>query len=285
MSSTPEVRSLVLRDDLPAPVGLDRLVPAGATLLVAQPVQPANADPVGVAVVRGALPALTLDHLWVRPDLRGQGVGRVLEELVRIHSSRQGATVLAVQVPHGDAVMTALARGSRVLGEYRSRPVDAGAELPHGFGWRAMAAEEFGSWQECQVQAYADENLASSGGDATLALERSRADFARSLPDGLDTADTSIVVLLADGEPVGHLWLRHHRPGAETFGFDLEVLPARRREGWGRAAIALASRLAAEAGDRRLGLHVFGENDGARALYASMGFEVQSTKHDLLARS
>jgi ribosomal protein S18 acetylase RimI-like enzyme len=275
----------VLRDDRPAPDAFDGTVRTGATLLVACLIEPDDADPVGVAVVRGSVPALTLDHLWVRPDARGQGLGRMIEELVRARSATRGATVLAAEVPSDNLAMAALARGTRVLGLSMARRVDAGAALPAGFGWRPMTAGEFGPWRERQVQAYAEDNLARSGGDVALALERSRADFARALPDGLDTADTSLVVLTAEDEPVGHLWLHHHRPGGETFGYDLEVDPAHRREGWGRAAIALADRLAHEAGDTVLGLHVFGDNVGARALYASVGFQVQSTKHDLLARN
>jgi ribosomal protein S18 acetylase RimI-like enzyme len=208
----------------------------------------------------------------------------MLEELVRARSATQGATVLAAQVPSDNPAMIALARGTLVLGEHMTRAVDARAELPDGFGWRPMAAEELGPWRERQLQAYAEENLARSGGDLAHALERSRADFARLLPDGLETPDTSLVVLTVEGEPLGHLWLQHRRPGAETFGFDLEIVPERRREGWGRAAVVLAGRLAAEAGDTVLGLHVFGENAAAQALYASAGFRVQSTTYDLLAR-
>lgn len=289
MSSTPEVRSLVLRDDLPAPDGFDATVPAGGTLLVAVPVGHAGAPPLGVALLSGTIPVLTLDHLWVPASSRGQGLGRTIVELVRAYAVGRGATVLAVDVPRVAAVGRALAQGSRVLGAYLTRPVDGpvdGAPAPpEGFGWRAMTQAELGPWHERQVHAYAEKSLTRTGGDREQALARSRADFAAALPDGLATADTSLVVLTAGGEPVGHLWLAHRRPGAETFGFDLEILPARRREGWGRAAIALAGRLATGAGDSVLGLHVFGDNAGATLLYESAGFRVRSTRHDLLARA
>lgn len=285
MSSTPDGRPLILRDDLPVPDGFDAPVPDGTTLLVAVPVGPVDTRPVGLAVVGGSLPVLTLEHLWVPARSRGQGLGRRIEELVRAHAMAKGATVLAVDVPHDVAAMCALARGSTVLGASMTQQAVADPVLPDGFGWRAMTPAELGPWHERQVHAYAENNLARSGGDLVRALARSRADFATALPDGLATADTSLLVLTAVGEPVGHLWLAHHRPGGQTFGFELEVLPARRREGWGRAAIALAGRLATEAGDTVLGLHVFGDNAGARLLYESTGFAVRSTKHDLLSRA
>ena len=278
------MRQLVLRDDLPVPAAFRDDVPGGATVLVAVSLDPADAEPVGVAVVGGAPPVLRLRHLWVRPDVRRQGLGRMVVELVAARSSAAGATVLAVDVPHDDAAAVALTRGTVVLGTYMTRPVTAPADLPPGLGWRPMAEQEFAPWLGRQVEAYAQDNLARSGGDLERARERSRADFARALPDGLATADTSLVVLTVAGEQVGHLWLAHRRPGAETFGYDLEIVPGRRREGWGRAAIGLAGRLAREAGDVVLGLHVFGQNDGARTLYEREGFAVQTTTHDLLAR-
>lgn len=276
---------LVLRDDLPAPDGFDAPVPDGATLLVAVPDGLADAQPSGLAVVSGDVPVLTLDHLRVPASSRGRGLGRAVEGLVRVWAVARGATVLTVDVPHDLPAVRALARGSRVLGASMTRPAVADPALPEGFGWRAMTPVEFGPWHERQVQAYAEENLARTGGDLDRALARSRTDFATALPDGLATADTSLVVLTAAGEPVGHLWLAHHRPGGQTFGFELEILPSRRRQGWGRAAIALAGKLASEGGDTVLGLHVFGDNAAARLLYESSGFTVRSTKHDLLSRA
>nr|WP_232531219.1 GNAT family N-acetyltransferase [Microlunatus antarcticus] len=146
-----------------------------------------------------------------------------------------------------------------------------------------MTPAELGPWREQQVVAYAEDNRERSGGDLVLARERAERDFARLLPAGLATPDTSLVLLVEGEAPVGHLWVRHRRGPGLSYVYDVEVAEAHRGRGLGRAAMVVAEVLARRAGDDRLGLHVFGGNDVARRLYRSQGFSVTSTEHDLLA--
>ena len=265
MSSTPEPRSLVLRDERAA---LDEELP--------------DERAVAAAVLSGTPPVLRLDRLWVRDDRRRQGLGWLLLRLLRTWVVEHGATVLSVEVPAGNPAMTALSAGSLVLGEHLAKPVGPEAAV-RGIGYRPMTLDELGPWQQLQVQAYAQDNLARSGGDLDRALERSRADFARLLPDGLGTANTSLVVLTSGEERIGHLWLAHHVEPGLSFVFDVEVGEQHRGRGFGRAAMVVADSLAREAGDDRIGLHVFGANTTARNLYRTHGYAVQSTTYDLLA--
>ncbi|SEQ71026.1 GNAT family N-acetyltransferase [Microlunatus flavus] len=254
MSSTPEARSLVLRED---------------------------GEPVAEAELGGDLPVLHVERLWVGPgrlDVLGTLAG-----WVRDHAAGSGATVLELEVPVDDPVRTALADGTRLLGERMTKPLTAEPQIRPGFAWRVMTPEELGPWQERSVAVYAQDGLDGFGGDLELALADAREDFARLLPDGLGTADTSLGVLEADGVPVGHLWVRHHRAPGMSYVYDVEVDEVHRGRGHGRSAMLVAERLAREAGDEVLGLHVFGWNVVARSLYRSLGYTLVSSTHDLLA--
>jgi GNAT superfamily N-acetyltransferase len=265
VSSTPEPRSLLLRED-------------GAAIAE----ESADEDAVAAAVVSGTTPVLRLDRLWVRPDLRRQGHGRRLLALLRTWATEQGATVLSAEVPADDAAMTALTAGTSVLGEFLVKPVAADVDTDV-VGHRDLTQAEFGPWRDAQVRAYAEDNLPRSGGDLERSLARSWAEFDRFLPQGLDTADTSLVVLISGDERVGHLWLAHHVEPGLSFVYDVEVLEHHRGRGFGRAAMVVAEMLARGAGDDRIGLHVFGGNAAARNLYRTQGYVLQSTTVDLLA--
>ncbi|MGI3785311.1 MAG: GNAT family N-acetyltransferase [Janthinobacterium lividum] len=276
------MRSFVLRDDLPVPAVSGLEAPAGSTVLVVLAHEPADPEPVGAAVLTGDLPVLELEQLWVRPDDRD--LVRTVAEMVCARASSAGAAVLTVEVPRDDATLLDVVAETKVLGEVMTKRLAADVAPPAGLGWRPMTRAELGPWQDRQVLAYAEDNLERCGGDLELARERAQRDFASLLPDGLATPDTSIVLLVEGGEPVGHLWVRHRREPGLSFVYDVEVAEQHRGRGLGRAAMVVAEVLARRAGDDRLGLHVFGGNDVARGLYGSQGYTVSSTQHDLLVR-
>lgn len=275
--------SFVLRDDLPAPDVFRGEAPDGAALLVAVPVEPAGAAPVGVAALSGQVPELRLERLWVRPDLRGRGLGRAILEQLCTRVSAQGAVVLTARLP-STAASTALTRGAKVLGHHLTKQADPATVLPTGFGRRPMTDDEYTAWYEALVESCAQEDLPRSGGDLARARAVSRADLEDLLPDGLATPGTTVVVVTADDDRVGQLWLNHRRWRGTSFVLDLEILPERRREGWARATLALAERLTGEAGNDSVGLHVAAGNPGAQQLYASAGFVRSVTTLDLLHR-
>jgi ribosomal protein S18 acetylase RimI-like enzyme len=215
------------------------------------------------------------------PVLRVEGL-RPRDELRR-RATAAGATVLELEVPVGDAARAAVADGTRLLGERMTKDLPAEPQVPAGFTWRSLREDELEPWRERQVRLYAEDGLEGFGGDAELALADARADFARLLPDGLATPDTSLVVLAAGDERVGHLWVRHHRSPGLSYVYDVEVDEAHRGRGHGRAAMLVAERLARDAGDDVLGLHVFGFNTVARSLYRSLGYVLRSSTYDLLA--
>ena len=136
----------------------------------------------------------------------------------------------------------------------------------------------YAAWVEASVHGYAELNIASGRWPPEGAIERSWAEFERLLPQGLATPDQHICeIWSADGaQAVGALWiaLQRHPAGIGAYVFDIEVLPAHRRQGHARRAFAALEPFAAALGATTIGLHVHAHNAGARALYESLGYGV-----------
>jgi ribosomal protein S18 acetylase RimI-like enzyme len=141
-----------------------------------------------------------------------------------------------------------------------------------------MRPEVFPSYQESSVAAYAKENVEAERWPAEGAIARSQAEFSGLLPRGLATPDHFLFEIkdAPEGETVGVLWFGVlEKSGLRSaFVFDVEVAPAFRRRGHGRAAFAALERIVQTMGLTKIGLHVFRHNPGAQALYESLGFRV-----------
>jgi ribosomal protein S18 acetylase RimI-like enzyme len=129
------------------------------------------------------------------------------------------------------------------------------------------------------VAGYAAELAASGALPATAAGEKARRDHERALPTGLDTPGQLIFRLVADGQPVGWLWLAVPGPAEDpgmAWVYLVEVDEAFRGRGYGREAMLLAEAEARSRGMRSLGLNVHGRNTVARSLYTGLGYEVMA---------
>jgi ribosomal protein S18 acetylase RimI-like enzyme len=71
-------------------------------------------------------------------------------------------------------------------------------------------------------------------------------------------------------EKVGAIWLAVEPRGG--FVYDLLIFERFRRMGYAEEAMRAIERVAIEKGARKLSLHVFGDNPGARKLYAKLGY-------------
>ena len=138
-----------------------------------------------------------------------------------------------------------------------------------------MTDAEYAAWVEATVPAYAADKVAAGQWTSDVALEKSRKEFAELLPQGLATPDNHLHTIVDDdGAPVGILWFAVvTKFGARSaYVFDVGVSPSRRREGHARRAFAALEAEARRLGLHGIALHVFGDNTGAQALYAQLGF-------------
>ncbi|MFB7516655.1 GNAT family N-acetyltransferase [Streptomyces sp. NPDC056144] len=230
-----------------------------------------STDP-GFGAASGVIEGLGIDE----PDRRrGRGTVAALasEEVLR----GWGCAEVQISVP---AAAEAALRMAVTLGyTERSRNMvkELGAEapaLPGDAEVRPMTEAEFVVWDERAKALYA-QSWIDRGVPEDQARAKAEDSHRRYLPQGLASPGVAIHVIVEDGEVAGHIWTGRIElePGRwAAFVYDIEVDEAHRGRGHGRTLMLLAERVAREAGDDRLGLHVFAGNTPAIRLYESLGF-------------
>ncbi len=141
-----------------------------------------------------------------------------------------------------------------------------------------MRLADFAGYREAAAAAYAADNVSVGRWPQDGALQRAQEDFDESLPQGLATPENFVydIVETHAGAVVGVVWLAVViKDGLKSaFVYDLEVKPEFRRRGYARAAFAALEPLVRALGLSSIGLHVFGDNHAAQALYRSLGYGV-----------
>ena len=141
---------------------------------------------------------------------------------------------------------------------------------------RKMTQSEFSDWQDWSIGEYAKDKQQSLGIGAAEAQKLSRESYAALLPEGRATADNHLFVAVRGQQVLGWLWFKITRDWGVTsaFVYDLEVRPEHRRQGVASAVMRLLEGEARGLGARKIALHVFGQNIGARDLYAKAGYRI-----------
>jgi ribosomal protein S18 acetylase RimI-like enzyme len=141
-----------------------------------------------------------------------------------------------------------------------------------------MQAASFATYREMAAKGYAEDNVASGRWPEAGSLQRSYEDFDESLPLGLGTPDNYLYEIMDEATRtiVGVIWFAVVvKNGIKSaFVYDVEVTAEHRRQGYARAAFAALEPLVTNLGLSSIGLHVFGHNPGAQALYDSLGYGV-----------
>lgn len=139
-----------------------------------------------------------------------------------------------------------------------------------------LPGAQLDEYLEPEIRGYADDHVRDGQWSPAEALERSRAEFRELLPQGVDTPDHHLRVVVAgpDNPPVGWLWyaLRKDGPAPYLFIYNLTIFEAYRGRGYGEAALRALEPIARALGVARIGLHVFGHNQLAIRLYERVGY-------------
>lgn len=144
-----------------------------------------------------------------------------------------------------------------------------------------MTPERYPSFAAASESAFAEELAASGRYSIEDARVESHRQMVQELPDGVATEGQELFTAIVDGDEVGILWVglrtRGDRPHA--FVLDIEVAEPERRKGYGRELMLAVERLARDQGADSVGLHVFGFNTAAVALYESLGYRRVEERH------
>ena len=140
-----------------------------------------------------------------------------------------------------------------------------------------LSQADYEAWIAQTIEEYAQEKVRAGNWSSEEALQRARDEFQQLLPNGVATPNTYLRSIedAASGAKVGQLWLAVRDPKAgRAFIYDFRIDEAYRRQGYGFQALRALDEFARELGMREIGLHVFGHNYAARALYDKAGYEV-----------
>ena len=144
-----------------------------------------------------------------------------------------------------------------------------------------MQQEEYERYLEHEIQAYAEDHVRNGNWNAEGALERSRKEFERHLPQGVQTPDQYVWSIVDEANhKIGMLWVQVREQKA--FIFDFVISEEYRGKGYGKQALTAMDEKLKSMGAETVALHVFGHNTSAQELYKKMGFKVtdiQMKKH------
>jgi len=141
---------------------------------------------------------------------------------------------------------------------------------------RKMNAQEFSDYMKSAVDKYAEEKQKGEGVSPEEARKVAEQSYEKLLPQGLTTQDQFLfsVIEKTTQEPIGILWLAKKLNGEKPYAFiyDIELNEENRGKGLGKILIGLAENEVRKLGCDSTGLHVFGHNTAAIALYEKSGF-------------
>jgi len=138
-----------------------------------------------------------------------------------------------------------------------------------------MTPEEYQTYREPAIAEYAQDHVEDGQWSADEALQRAREEFQSLLSDGVNTPNNYLFTLVNDDhQNVGMIWfaMREGAGAPLAWIYDVRVDEAFRRRGYAQEAFAQLEPKVKALGGNKISLHVFGNNHGARDLYAKLGY-------------
>ena len=140
---------------------------------------------------------------------------------------------------------------------------------------KQMNKKVFESFYEESIVDYANEHVKSGDWEAEGSTERARSEFENLLPEGLDTSTQYLLSAIYNNVEIGYVWLHIYdgKDQKKCFIYDINIKDAYRGQGLGTKTMRSIEEYCEDTDVETIGLHVFGHNKRAVALYNKMGFE------------
>jgi ribosomal protein S18 acetylase RimI-like enzyme len=133
--------------------------------------------------------------------------------------------------------------------------------------------EDFEQFLEREIHSYAEGHIRNGNWSPEGALERSRKEFERYLPDGIHSKDQYLYSIVDESDDkIGVLWVQIK--DQKAFIFDFVIDEAFRGKGYGKQALAAMEERLKSMNVESVELHVFGDNIAAQELYKKAGFQI-----------
>ena len=141
-----------------------------------------------------------------------------------------------------------------------------------------MDETPFREYREYLVRDYAQDKVRSGAWSKAEAEDKSANAVDGLLPEGPATRGHFLYSVRDESVPaeVGILWVSPRDSGRSLWIYDIIVHERFRGRGYASRILDLVEDKARELGARKVELHVFGHNYGARALYEELGYTATS---------
>ncbi|HEY4428315.1 MAG TPA: GNAT family N-acetyltransferase [Solirubrobacteraceae bacterium] len=143
---------------------------------------------------------------------------------------------------------------------------------------RPMSSEEFDAYRARSIKGYAAAHVQAGDWTGEAAEQLAVRETDALLPDGVNTP--GMLLLVAENERdgiVGSAWVSvASSDKAGAWIYDIDTMVGSRGKGYGRALLKAIEQIAADHGMATIGLNVFADNQVARGLYDTSGYEATS---------
>lgn len=141
---------------------------------------------------------------------------------------------------------------------------------------KPMSESRFAEYLTQAIPDFAKAKVASGQWHESEAMDLSRQSFEKSLPQGVATPDNFVYDIHNESgtQVVGHLWIALQSRGEQkiAYVFDVAIHSDHQRQGHATRAFNALEIEVRRLGLSGIGLHVFGYNTSAHALYVKLGY-------------